>query len=44
MTQAHTHIPEQHSTLSNIIIAGLTTAMIVLAGLLSLSQFAVGVV
>ena len=41
MTQAQNHIPQQHSAVSDIVIATLTGALIVLAGLLALSQFAV---
>jgi len=40
MTQASIHIPEQHSAINEIIVAILTGAMIVVAGVLSLAQFA----
>ena len=41
MTQAETHIPEQHSIVTDIVISALTGAMILIAGFLSLSQFAI---
>ena len=41
MTQTNNHIPAQHSVISEVIVATLTGAMIVLAGILSLSQFMV---
>jgi hypothetical protein len=41
MTHTNNHLPQQHSVVTEIVIATLTGAMIVLAGLLSLSQFAV---
>lgn len=44
MTQANTHIPEQQSTITDAIVSTLTVVTIVLAGLLSLAQFAVAVV
>ena len=44
MTQTTFHVPEQHSIFSDIVVAGLTVAMIVLAGVLSLSQFAAAVI
>lgn len=40
MTHANTHIPVQHSAIYGAIVSVLTTAMIVLAGFLSLAQFA----
>ena len=41
MTNISSHIPEQHSVVSNFIVAALTGAMIVMAGFLSLAQFAI---
>jgi len=40
MMQANIHIPEQHSTISEVIVAVLTGAMVLVAGILSLAQFA----
>ena len=40
MTQANIHIPEQHSAINEVIVALLTGAMILVAGILSLAQFA----
>jgi hypothetical protein len=40
MTQAHFHTPQQHSVINKVIVAVLTTAMIVVAGVLSFAQFA----
>ena len=44
MTQSNIHIPEQHSVVNDVIVSALTMAMIVLAGVLSLAQFAAVVV
>lgn len=41
MTNLSSHIPEQHSAISNFIVAALTGGMIVLAGFLSIAQFAI---
>lgn len=41
MTQANTHIPNRNFIVSDTIVATLTAATIVLAGFLSLIQFAV---
>ena len=41
MTHHNTYIPIQHSRVEGLIIGTLTVAMIVMAGFLSLVQFAV---
>jgi hypothetical protein len=41
MTQADAHIPQQHSLATDVVISVLTGAMILIAGFLSLSQFAI---
>ena len=43
MTQAHIHIPEQHSVITDVITSTLVGAMIVLAGLLALAPYAAAV-
>lgn len=44
MTQANIHIPEQQSTITEAIVSTVTLVTVVLAGLLSLAQFAAAVV
>ena len=39
MTNTNTHIPQLHSTFNGLVMNVLTTAMLVLAGVLTFAQF-----